>query len=139
MVGTCIQQARCGLRKMLGGEGSRKQKTQVRSRSVSRGSPHALSSQSLGKLEGLGQVYGEGTHSAGKESVCNVGDLGSILGLGRFPAEENDYPLQYSGLENSMDCIVPGVAKSRTRLSGFHFYLLSKIITGEEQKQGQGT
>ena len=42
--------------------------------------------------------------SAGKESTCNVGDLGSIPGLGRSPGEGNGYPLQYSGLENSMDC-----------------------------------
>ena len=41
--------------------------------------------------------------SAGKESVCNAGDLGSIPGLGRFPREGNDNPLQYSCLENSMD------------------------------------
>ena len=60
--------------------------------------------------------------SAGKESACNVGDLGSILGLGlgRSPREGNGCPLQYSGLENSMDCIVYGVAKSWTRLSNFH-------------------
>ena len=45
--------------------------------------------------------------SDGKESVCTVGDLGSIPGLGRSPGEGNDYPLQYSGLENSMDCISP--------------------------------
>ena len=51
---------------------------------------------------------------AGKEFACNEGDLGSIPGLGRSPGEGKDYPLQYSGLENSMDCIVPGVAKSRT-------------------------
>ena len=51
--------------------------------------------------------------SVGKESICNVGDLGLILGLGRLPGEEKSYPLQYSGLENSMDCIVCGVAKSR--------------------------
>ena len=44
--------------------------------------------------------------SAGKESACNVGDLGLISGLGRFPGEGKGYPLQYSGLENSMDCIV---------------------------------
>ena len=50
--------------------------------------------------------------SAGKESVCNAGDLGSIPGLGRSPGE--DYSLQYSGLENSIDCIVHGVIKSRT-------------------------
>ena len=46
--------------------------------------------------------------SAGKESACNAGDLGSIPGLGRFPGEGKDYPLQYSVLENSMDCIVHG-------------------------------
>ena len=43
-----------------------------------------------------------------KASACNAGDLGSIPGLGRFPGEGNGYPLQYSGLENSMDCIVHG-------------------------------
>ena len=43
--------------------------------------------------------------STDKESACNVGDLSSILGLGRSPGEEKGYPLQYSGLENSMDCI----------------------------------
>ena len=58
--------------------------------------------------------------SAGKESACNVGDLGSIPGLGRSPGEGKGYPLQYSGLENSMDSIVNGVAKSRTQLSNFH-------------------
>ena len=57
-----------------------------------------------------------------KESACNVGDLGSISGLGRSSGEEKGYPLQYSGLENSVDCIVHGVAKSRTRLSDFHFH-----------------
>ena len=55
--------------------------------------------------------------SARKESTCNVGDLGLIPGLGRFPGEGNSYPLQYSGLENSMDCIVHRVTKSWTRLS----------------------
>ena len=43
---------------------------------------------------------------AGKESDCNVGDLGSVPGLERSPGERNGYPLQYSDLENSMDCIV---------------------------------
>ena len=61
--------------------------------------------------------------SAGKESTCNAGDLVSIPGLGRSPGEGKSYPLYYSGLENSMDCIVPAVAKSRTRLSDFHFHL----------------
>ena len=51
--------------------------------------------------------------SDGKESACNTGDLGSIPGLGRSPGEGNGYPLQYSGLENSMDCIVHGIAKSQ--------------------------
>ena len=60
--------------------------------------------------------------SSGKESACNAGDLGSIPGLGRFPGEGKGYPLQYSGLENSMDCIVHGVAKSWIRLSNFHFH-----------------
>ena len=54
--------------------------------------------------------------SAGKESTSNAGDLGLILGLGRSPGEGNGYPLQYSGLENSIICIVHGVAKSRTWL-----------------------
>ena len=44
--------------------------------------------------------------SDSKESTCNARDLGSIPGLGRFPAEQNGYPLQYSGHETSMDCIV---------------------------------
>ena len=52
--------------------------------------------------------------SASKESACNAGDLGSIPGLGRLPGEGNSYPLQYSGLENSMDCIVHGVAELGT-------------------------
>ena len=59
--------------------------------------------------------------SAGKESACSVGNLGLIPGLGRSPGEGKGYPLQYSDLENSMDCIVHGVAKSRTWLSDFHF------------------
>ena len=59
--------------------------------------------------------------SAGKESTCSVGDLGSITGLGRSPEKGKGYPLQYSGLENSRDFIVHGVVKSRTQLSDFHF------------------
>ena len=54
-------------------------------------------------------------------SLYNKGDLGSIPGLERFPGEGKGYPLQYSGLENSMDCIVHGIAKSQTRLSDFDF------------------
>ena len=86
-----------------------------------------------GLIPGLGRSSGEGRlptpvflgfpcGSAGKESACNVGDLGSIPGLGRPPGEGKGYPLQYSGLEKSMDCIVHGVAKSQSRLSDFHFH-----------------
>jgi len=52
--------------------------------------------------------------SAGEESACNAGDLGLIPGLGISPGEGKSYPLQYFGLENSLDCIVHGVAKSWT-------------------------
>ena len=60
--------------------------------------------------------------SDGKESTCNVRDLGSVSGLGRSPGGGHDNPLQYSCLENSMDrgawqAVVRGVAKSWTRLS----------------------
>ena len=56
--------------------------------------------------------------------LCSAGDLGLIPGLGRSPGERNGYPLQYSGLENSMDCIVHGVAESDTtkQLSPCKFY-----------------
>ena len=49
-------------------------------------------------------------------------DLGSIPGLGRSPREGKGYPLQYSGLENYIGCVVHGVAKSWTRLRDFHFH-----------------
>jgi len=52
--------------------------------------------------------------SAGKESACNVGDLGSISELGKSPGEGTGYPLQYCGLENSTYHIVHGVTKSWT-------------------------
>ena len=52
--------------------------------------------------------------SAGNEFACNVGALDLIPGLGRSPREGKDYPLQYYGLEDSMDCIVHGVTKSWT-------------------------
>ena len=60
--------------------------------------------------------------SAGKEPACNVGDLDLIPGLGRSPKERKGYPLRYSGLENSKDSIVHGVANIRTRLSDFYFH-----------------
>ena len=52
--------------------------------------------------------------SGDKESTCSAGDLDSIPGLGRSPGEEKGYLLQYSGLENPMDCIVYEVAESGT-------------------------
>ena len=61
--------------------------------------------------------------SAGKESTCNAGDPGSILESGRSPGGGKGNPLQYSGLENSMDYTIHGVAKSQTRLSDLHFHL----------------
>ena len=81
---------------------------------------------------GLGRSPGEGIGyplvflgfpcgSAGRESACNAGDLGSIPELGRSPGEGKGNPLQYSTLENSMDCIVHRISKSR-RLSDFQFH-----------------
>ena len=64
--------------------------------------------------------------SAGKEFAYNAGDPGSIPGLGRSPGEGNSYPLQYSSLENSMDCIVNGTARVRhvRATFTFRFFLL---------------
>ena len=59
--------------------------------------------------------------SAGKESTCSAGDLGSIPGLARSPGEGKGYPLQYSGLENSMDCTVHVFTTRQTQLTDFHF------------------
>ena len=59
--------------------------------------------------------------SVGKESACNAGDPGFIPGSGRSTGEGKGYPLQYSGLENSMDSVVHGVANSQTQLSDLHF------------------
>ena len=61
--------------------------------------------------------------SDGKESACNEGDLGSIPGSGRSSGEGKGYPLQYSGLENSIDYIAHRVAKSRTQLSAFQLLM----------------
>ena len=62
--------------------------------------------------------------SAGKEvSALNAGDLGSIPGLGRSPGEGKGYPLQYSGQEKSMDCIVCGIAELDTTFTLLHFSL----------------
>ena len=73
--------------------------------------------------------------SAGKESACNVVDLGSIPGLGRSPGGGNGNSLQYSGLENSMDCVVHGVVKSGTQLSEFHFHQTSEAFVHDSKSQ----
>ena len=65
---------------------------------------------------------------ASKESACSVEDLGSITRLGRSPGEGKGCSLQCSGLENSLDCIVHGVAKSWMLLSDFHWWLRRKRI-----------
>ena len=71
-------------------------------------------------ITGSGRSPGFPCGSSGKESACNVGDLCLIPGFGRSLGEGKGYPLQYSGLKNSMDCIVHVVAKSWTRLSDFY-------------------
>ena len=67
--------------------------------------------------------------SDGKESACNVRDLGLILGSERSPGEGNGNPLQYSCLDYSMDrgdwwATVHGIAESQTRLATNTFFLL---------------
>ena len=81
---------------------------------ISKLSVHKLLKPSLENFGHYFASVGFPCSSAGKESTCNAGDLGLIPGLRRSPGEGNGYSLQYSGLENSMDCIVHGVAKSRT-------------------------
>ena len=61
--------------------------------------------------------------SAGKESPGNVGDLGSVPGLGRYHGDGNGCLLQYSSLENSKNYIVHGIAKSQTGLICFYFHV----------------
>ena len=72
--------------------------------------------------------------SAGKESACNAGDLGSMPGLGRYPGKGNSYPLQYSGLENSTDHVVHGITESDTTkqlsLSTFFSTFVSPALAG---------
>ena len=75
--------------------------------------------------------------SAGNESAFSAGDLGLIPGLGGSPGEGKGYPLQYSGLENSMDCTVHEVTNSWTRLGNFHFtpLLLGDSATNSNKKE----
>ena len=89
----------------------------------------------------LSCIQGFPCGSAGKESTCNAGYLGSVPGLGRSPGEGKGYPLQYSGLENSMDrgvwqATVHGFAKSLIRLS-FHFHIHSfQVFPGSSDGKG---
>ena len=85
----------------------------------------ASGGQSIGALGSSDYQY-LSLKQAGKESTCNVGDLGLIPGLERSPGEGKGNQLQDSGQENSMNCIVHGVTKSRTQLSNFH---LKQVVT----------
>ena len=109
------------------------------------GKESACNAEDPGMITGLGRSAGEGigypfqyswvslVTQLVKESVCSAGDLGLIPELGRSPGEGKGYLLQYSGLENSMDCIVHGVAKSWTWLCNFHF--LNFSLKGKANKQ----
>ena len=78
-----------------------------------------------------------------KDLPANAGDIGLISGLGGSPGEKNCNPLQYSGPENFMDCVVYGVAKSWTRLSDFHSLRLktksNKMTETTKQLQKDGS
>ena len=75
---------------------------------------------------------------ARKESACNLGDLSLIPGLRRSSGEGKGYPLQYSGLENFMDYIVHGVAKSQTQPSNFHFHFPLEVLPRGLSRPGLG-
>ena len=101
------------------------------------GKESAYNARDPSSIPGLGKIAGEGigyplqylwaslVAQLVKESSCNEGDPGSIPGLERSAGEGTGYPLQYPSLENSMDCIVHGIAKSWTQLSDFHFHYQS--------------
>ena len=81
--------------------------------------------------------------SGSKESACNVGDLGSIPGLGRSPGEGNGYPLQHAGLENPMDCRTHGVATVRhnsvtftLRVIHYRFWLMYMLCIYTHTEKG---
>ena len=105
------------------------------------GKESACNAGDSGSIPGSGRPPGEGIGYptpvflgfscglAGKESACNA----LMPWSGRFPGEGKGYPFQYSGLENSMDCIAHGVSKSWTGLSDFHFhFLFSSLLLGEQ-------
>ena len=77
----------------------------------------------------MGFIVGFPCGLVGKESASNVGDIGSIPALGRSPGEGNGYSLQYSGLENFMNCIVHWVTKSRTGQQLSHVQLFVMLWT----------
>ena len=83
----------------------------------------------MGQIREVALSYVQCCGSDGKESACIARDLGSIPGLGRSPGEGKGYPFQYSGLENSVDCTIHGVAKSRTQLSNFHIHFSLSIVS----------
>ena len=86
----------------------------------------------LDSLMNSGDYSGFPGGSDGKESACNVGDPGSIPGLGRSPGEWNGNLLQYSCLENFIDrgawrAIFHGIANSQTQLSNYHFHFQKRV------------
>ncbi|CAI9179020.1 unnamed protein product [Rangifer tarandus platyrhynchus] len=101
--------------------------------------PRARTSHVTGRFGGIKETpnghlsWGCPGGAAGKESARNAGDLGSVPGLGRSPGEGKGCPLQYSSRENCMDYVVYGIAKSRTRLSDFHFTSLHFVSADTEK------
>ena len=133
----CIQISRVGTELICGLKVSHKKIGQCFPGS-SAGKEFTCNAGNPSSIPGLGRSTGENDRLptplflgfpgglAGKESTCNVGYLGSIPRLERSPGEGNGYPLQYSSLENSMDCIVHGVTQSLKWLSNFHFHFMEK-------------
>ena len=95
---------------------------------MNRGNEYSDASKPIFINSNISQGFSDS--SVGKESTCNAGDPSSIPGKGRSAGNEIGYPLQYSGLENSMDCTVHGVTKSQTRCSLFNIsqFLYSNIL-----------
>ena len=75
----------------------------------------------------MGPYVGFPDSSIGEESTCNAGDPGLVPQSGRSLGEGKGYPFQYSGLGNSMDCIVHRVTKSQTQLNDFHVHRASLV------------
>ena len=130
------------------GGATRKKKEGLGFPDSSVGKESTCNAEDPGSIPGSGRFAGEGIGYPLQYSWASLvtqlvknpsdeGDLDSILGLGRSLGEGKGYSLQYSGLENSMDCIVHGVAKSQTRLSDFHFHfgLLGVINYGETARK----